>query len=73
MSTMEILVEELKHLPPHKLAMAVHYIHELRETTASEKLSALKLTGGWMSAADADGFERSIEEGCGRVDENEWK
>ena len=51
-------MEELKTLPPHKLAEVVSYLHSLRETTLEERLAAWKSTGGSLSNEEVD--EQSI-------------
>ncbi|CAN5362167.1 hypothetical protein BH09VER1_BH09VER1_53300 [soil metagenome] len=72
MSALETIVEELKHLPPHKLALAASYVHGLREVSPKERIDALIATGGSLTADEADEFERAIEEGCERIDPGHW-
>ena len=60
-------MEELKTLPPHKLAEAVRYLHSLREPTLEERLAAWEATGGSLTAEEADELARNIEESCERV------
>jgi hypothetical protein len=68
MSALEAAVEELKTLPPHKLAEAVSYLHSLRETTTQERMAAWKSTGGSLTSEEADELARNIEECCERID-----
>jgi len=71
MSALEAAVEELKALPPHKLAEAVSYLHALRGASMDERLAAWKSTGGSLSNEEADELKRNIEEICERVDLDE--
>jgi len=68
MSALETAIEELKALPPNKLAEAVSYLHSLRETSNEERLAAWKSTGGSLGKEEADELERNIEESCERID-----
>ncbi len=68
MSALEAAVEELKSLPPHKLAEAVSYLHSLRENSLEERLTAWKSTGGSFSPEEADELTRNINESCERID-----
>jgi hypothetical protein len=68
MSALEAAMEELKALPPDKLAEAVSYLHSLRETSLEERLTAWKATGGSLSHEEADELTRHIEETCERID-----
>jgi hypothetical protein len=72
MSALEAAMEELKTLPPHKLAEAVSYLHSLRATTTEERLAAWKSTGGSLSNEEADELTRNIEESCERIDLDQW-
>jgi hypothetical protein len=72
MSALEAAIEELKALPPHKLAEAVSYLHGLRETTMEEKIAAWKSTGGSLTAEEVDELKRNIEEFCERIDPDEF-
>ena len=72
MSALEMAMEELKALPPHKLAEAVSYLHSLRETSLEERLAAWKSTGGSLSNEEADELARNIEESCERIDPDQW-
>jgi hypothetical protein len=72
MSTLEMIVEELKTLPPPKLEEAASYIHRLRETTREERLAALERSTKILSDEDGAELERIIEEKCERIDPREW-
>lgn len=72
MSTLEIIVEELKNLPPPKLEEAATFIHRLHETSRAEQLAILRETSGGWSGADGEAIEKAIEEGCERIDPRDW-
>jgi hypothetical protein len=71
-STLEIIVEDLKSLPTPKLAEAAAYIHRLRETSRADRLAILRETSGSWSAEDADLIEKTIEESCEKIDAHDW-
>ena len=74
MSTLEIIVEELKALSPPRLEEAAGYIHRLTEaeTSRSERLAALERSAGILSDAEGAALERVIEEGCEKIDVRDW-
>jgi hypothetical protein len=72
MSTLEMIVEELKALPPPKLELAASLIHELRERTRAERLAALRLSSSILSEEDGAELERIVEENCERIDPRDW-
>ena len=72
MSTLEMIVEELKTLPPPKLEEAATLIHRLREDALGERLAALARTAGVWSGAKGAAMEAAIEAGCERVDPRDW-
>jgi hypothetical protein len=72
MSTLEIIVEELKTLPPPKLAEAAALIHGLREKTRAERLAALEKSAGILTEEEGAELERAIEEGCEKIDARDW-
>jgi hypothetical protein len=61
-STLEIIVEELKTLPPKKLEKAAALIHGLREKSHAERLAALERSASVLSEAEGLELERIIEE-----------
>ena len=71
MSQIEAVVNELKQLPPAKLQQVVDLVQRLRQTEQAERQRALAETAGVMSAAEADAFQRSIDEACERVEPDE--
>lgn len=72
MSTLEMIVEELKTLPPPKLEEAAALIHGLRERTRAERLAALEKSAGILTDEEGAELERAIEEGCERIDPRDW-
>ncbi len=72
MSTLEIIVEDLKTLPPPKLEEAAGLIHGLREVARAERLAALERSAGILSDEEGAALERVIEEGCGKIDARDW-
>ena len=69
---MEMIVEELKTLPPPKLEEAAALIHGLREHTHVDRLAALRRSASILSPADGEELERIIAENCEKIDPREW-
>ena len=63
MSTLEVIVSELKMLPPPKLEEAAELIHRLRESSRAERAEALRRTAGVWSDPHGAAIEKTIEEG----------
>ena len=63
MSTLELIVEELKHLPQPKLEEAATLIHQLRERSHAEQLAILRETAGSWCDPDGAIIEKAIQEG----------
>ncbi|MBL9219380.1 MAG: hypothetical protein JNG82_12870 [Opitutaceae bacterium] len=72
MSTLEMIFEELKTLPPPKLAEAAALIHGLREGARAERLAALERSAGILTDEEGAELERVIEEGCEKIDVRDW-
>ena len=72
MSTLEIIVEDLKALPTPKLEEAADYIHRLREASRAERLAAIERSAGILTEAEGAELERIITEGCEKVDARDW-
>jgi hypothetical protein len=72
MSTLEMIVEELKALPAPRLEEAASYIHRLHESTREEHAAILRETAGAWSGPDGEAIEKAIEEGCERIDPRDW-
>jgi hypothetical protein len=68
MSTLEMIFDELKTLPPTKLEEAAGYIHRLKESTHAERLDALERSAGLWSGPQGEAMEKAIEAGCERID-----
>jgi hypothetical protein len=71
-SRLETIVEDLKSLPPEKLAVAADFIRRLMPVSQEERQVALDRTFGCLSPQEADELERAIEEGCEQVNEHGW-
>jgi len=71
MSQLERIYEELKALPPHKLAVAAQLIHGLSEVNSAERLATLERAGGSISREEADAMAEALA-GCRRIDPCEW-
>jgi len=71
MSQLERIYEELKTLPPHKLAVAAQLIYGLREINPAERLATLERAGGSISQEEADAMAEALA-GCRRIDASEW-
>lgn len=56
-------------MPPHRVEMAAHYIHQLKGVLSVPRLEILKQIGGSLTSEEVDEFERIIEEGCENIDE----
>jgi hypothetical protein len=72
MSTLELIVSELKTLPPPKLEEAAVFVHRLTEANHSDRAGALRRTAGVWSGASGAAMEKAIEEGCERIDSRGW-
>jgi hypothetical protein len=69
-SKLEIIVEELKALPPDRLDSAADYIHRLTAISHAERVAILERTAGSLTPDEGDELARIIEEGCERIDEH---
>ena len=72
MSTLEIIVEDLKALPTPKLAEVAQYVHRLREVNREERFSAIERSAGILSESESAELGRIIQEGCEKVDARDW-
>lgn len=72
MSTLEAIVEDLRKLPPPKLAEAATLIHGLRETDRTARRAALERSASMLTDAEGAALERVIKEGCEKIDARDW-
>lgn len=72
MSTLEIIVEDLKALPTPKLAEVAAYVHRLREISREERHSAIERSAGILSETEGAELDRIIKEGCEKIDARDW-
>ena len=71
-SPLENILEDLKALPPARLEVAADIVHRLKRISEEERQAILTRTAGALSAEEADELNRSIEEGCERIEESGW-
>ena len=71
-SPLENIVEDLKALPPATLEVAADIVHRLKRISEEERQAILTRTAGALSLEEADELNRSIDEGCERIDESGW-
>lgn len=72
MSAIEAIVEELKALPPQKLAVAADYIHQLAADSSTERRKALDRAYGCLSEEEGRAMEEAIQKNCERIDAGQW-
>ena len=72
MSALETIVEELKTLPPKRLAGAASYIHQLKSHTDAERRRALDRAYGCLTEEEAGSMAKAIEANCERIDAGQW-
>ena len=72
MTTLEMVIDELKSLPAEKLDRAAGYVHSLNRTRRTERLAALKASAGSLTAEEADELAKAIEDGCEGIHERDW-
>jgi hypothetical protein len=72
MSAIESIVEDLKALPPRRLAAAADYIHQLKAATDAERRRALDHAYGFLSEEDGKAMEDAIHTHCERIDASQW-
>jgi hypothetical protein len=68
MSTLEMIYEELKTLPPPKLAEAATLIHRLRDDARAERLATLERTAGAWRGERGAAIEKAIVEACEKIE-----
>jgi hypothetical protein len=71
-SSLESIVEELKVLPPEKLAVAADFVHRLKQIGDEERQLVFSRTAGALSPEEADELSRVIDDGCERIDGRGW-
>jgi len=72
MSMLEATVEELKSLPPAKLAEAAGYIHRLASSHSNGSRTALERAFGCLTPLEAEEMERAVAANCERIDAGQW-
>ena len=71
MGLLEKTIEELKALPPDRLAAAAAYIHRLTVLDLQMRRALLQNAGGVLRSEEADELERALQD-CRRIDPGEW-
>ena len=71
-ASLETVFDNLRALPPDKLALAANYIQCLRDNSTEEADLILSQTAGALDPEEADAMERAIEDGCERIDAPSW-
>ena len=71
-SDLDSIVEELKAVPPERLASAADYIHRLKTIETADRIAIIDRTSGALSREEGDELARIIEEGCEQVDGADW-
>ena len=69
MSTIEAIVEDLRHLPKERFAAAAEVIHKMREDYLAERNRMLEETAGSLSEEEAAVLQEALRESR-RVDAN---
>ncbi|MDP0499416.1 MAG: hypothetical protein Q7P63_04875 [Verrucomicrobiota bacterium JB022] len=71
MSTLQVVIEELKALPPAQQQEAAQFIHALKGAATVKKQSVLERTSGCLSAEEAKEWLAAIDE-CSQIDHDGW-
>lgn len=71
-SRLEAMVADLKSLPADKLEAAADFVRRLKPVSQEEREAILARTFGSLSQEAADAMQKAIEEGCERIDEQNW-
>ncbi len=72
MSTLEIIVEDLKALPSPKLAEVAAFVHRLREVNRTERLASIERSAEILSESESAELEKIIQDGCEKIDARDW-
>jgi hypothetical protein len=72
MSTLELIVEDLRKLPRPKLEEAAGFVHRLTEVTRAERLAALERSASILTDAEGAELERVIKDECEKIDVCDW-
>lgn len=72
LSVAESIFEELRTLPSERLESVADYVYRMRLSDQAERKAALRRTAGTISHAEADAWEKAIDEDCEQIDGREW-
>ena len=68
MTSQQAIMADLEALPATALQKVADFVHQVRDTAAADRQAAFDASFGCMTAAEAEAFERVIEEGCERIE-----
>lgn len=68
MTAQESILADLNELPEAQLQEAADFVHQLRLRAAADRKATFDASFGSMPANEADAFERTIEDGCERLE-----
>lgn len=68
MISQEGIIADLEALPASALQKVADFVHQMRIAAAVDRQAAFDASFGCMTAAEADVFDRVIEEGCERIE-----
>jgi hypothetical protein len=71
MSTLEAIIDDLKALPPPKLAAAAAFVRKLH-APAPQAPAALERAAAVLTATEGTELANAIKEGCEKVDGRDW-
>ena len=68
MTAQETIMADLDALPATALQKVADYVHQMRQRATADRQAAFEASFGSMTDAEADAFDRVIEEGCERIE-----
>lgn len=68
MTSRQAIMADLEALPTTALQKVADFVHQMRDTAATDRQAAFDASFGCMTAVEAETFERIIEEGCERIE-----
>lgn len=72
MTTLEVIVEELKSLPTARLEEAASYVHQLKRKARTSRSAILEKLGSLFTPEEVDQMEKTINVGCEQINERSW-
>ena len=68
MTVQQSILADLEALPSTALQRVADFVHQMRQITTADRQAAFDASFGCMTKAEADAFDRVIEDGCERID-----